>query len=214
MDSTLYIDVLLRDGHSRSSFAREQRWAPSTIRCSRSRPCEHATSTFSASSSSVTKIPKPSKRSPNSAARKARTIARLSPLTRSPCTPPSTPPSILTISIMKRETHRRSGTRSRNTHCSARWSKFVRGEGAYLLHHDSHPPHRCDRLLVGRDARSLPPSHCHAIQKQAEQLNQIIFAGHTHEPAEEVASAMLKLARAVSTTCSFPTAARPASRWP
>jgi adenosylmethionine-8-amino-7-oxononanoate aminotransferase len=41
--------------------------------------------------------------------------------------------------------------------------------------------------------------HCHpyivdAIRKQAERLNQIIFAGHTHEPAEEVAAAILKLA--------------------
>jgi adenosylmethionine---8-amino-7-oxononanoate aminotransferase len=33
-----------------------------------------------------------------------------------------------------------------------------------------------------------------AIQKQAEQLNQIIFGGHTHEPAEEVAALLLKLA--------------------
>jgi adenosylmethionine---8-amino-7-oxononanoate aminotransferase len=41
--------------------------------------------------------------------------------------------------------------------------------------------------------------HCHphivrAIQKQAEELNQIIFAGHTHEPAEDVATLLLKLA--------------------
>lgn len=41
--------------------------------------------------------------------------------------------------------------------------------------------------------------HCHpyivsAIQEQAEKLNQIIFAGHTHDPAEEVAALLLKLA--------------------
>lgn len=41
--------------------------------------------------------------------------------------------------------------------------------------------------------------HCHphivsAIQKQAGKLNQIIFAGHTHEPAEEVAALLLKVA--------------------
>ncbi|MGY3353567.1 adenosylmethionine-8-amino-7-oxononanoate aminotransferase [Bradyrhizobium sp. GM0.4] len=32
------------------------------------------------------------------------------------------------------------------------------------------------------------------IQQQARQLNQIIFAGHTHDPAEEVAAQLLKLA--------------------
>ncbi|MGL1627206.1 aminotransferase class III-fold pyridoxal phosphate-dependent enzyme, partial [Vibrio parahaemolyticus] len=31
-------------------------------------------------------------------------------------------------------------------------------------------------------------------QEQAEQLNQIIFAGHTHDPAETVAAQLLKLA--------------------
>ena len=68
------------------------------------------------------------------------------------------------------------------------------GEGAYLYAADG-------RRII--DAISswwvVTHGHCHppivrAIQKQAEQLNQIIFAGHTHEPAEQVASAMLKLA--------------------
>jgi adenosylmethionine---8-amino-7-oxononanoate aminotransferase len=41
--------------------------------------------------------------------------------------------------------------------------------------------------------------HCHprivsAIHRQAGELNQIIFAGYTHEPAEEVAALLLKLA--------------------
>ena len=72
--------------------------------------------------------------------------------------------------------------------------KIVRGEGAYLYTADG-------RRII--DAISswwvVTHGHCHppivrAIQKQAEQLNQIIFAGHTHEPAEEVAAAMLKLA--------------------
>lgn len=41
--------------------------------------------------------------------------------------------------------------------------------------------------------------HCHpqivsAIQEQAGKLNQIIFAGYTHDPAEEVAALLLKLA--------------------
>lgn len=60
--------------------------------------------------------------------------------------------------------------------------------------------------------------HCHphivrAIQEQAEQLNQIIFAGHTHDPAETVAAQLLKLAPMASTTCSSQTPARPASKW-
>lgn len=72
--------------------------------------------------------------------------------------------------------------------------KIERGEGAYLFASDG-------RRII--DAISswwvVTHGHCHppivrAIQKQAEQLNQIIFAGHTHEPAEQVASAMLKLA--------------------
>jgi adenosylmethionine---8-amino-7-oxononanoate aminotransferase len=72
--------------------------------------------------------------------------------------------------------------------------RIVRGEGAYLFADDG-------RRII--DAISswwvVTHGHCHppivrAIQKQAERLNQIIFAGHTHEPAEEVASAMLKLA--------------------
>lgn len=72
--------------------------------------------------------------------------------------------------------------------------KIERGEGAYLFAADG-------RRII--DAISswwvVTHGHCHppivrAIQKQAEQLNQIIFAGHTHEPAEQVASAMLKLA--------------------
>jgi adenosylmethionine---8-amino-7-oxononanoate aminotransferase len=72
--------------------------------------------------------------------------------------------------------------------------KIERGEGAYLFSADG-------RRII--DAISswwvVTHGHCHppivrAIQKQAEQLNQIIFAGHTHEPAEQVASSMLKLA--------------------
>jgi adenosylmethionine---8-amino-7-oxononanoate aminotransferase len=72
--------------------------------------------------------------------------------------------------------------------------KISRGEGAYLFAADG-------RRII--DAISswwvVTHGHCHppivrAIQEQAEQLNQIIFAGHTHEPAEQVASAMLKLA--------------------
>ena len=71
--------------------------------------------------------------------------------------------------------------------------KVARGDGAYL--------HTADgRRII--DAISswwvVTHGHCHpaivrAIQVQAEKLDQIIFAGHTHEPAEQVASALLKL---------------------
>jgi adenosylmethionine---8-amino-7-oxononanoate aminotransferase len=69
----------------------------------------------------------------------------------------------------------------------------VRGEGAYL--------HTADgRRIIDAIASwwVVTHGHCHphivsAIQKQAEQLNQIIFAGYTHEPAEELAAQLLKL---------------------
>jgi adenosylmethionine---8-amino-7-oxononanoate aminotransferase len=72
--------------------------------------------------------------------------------------------------------------------------KVVRAEGAYL--------HTADgRRIVDAIASwwVVTHGHCHphivsAIQRQAEKLNQIIFAGHTHEPAEEVAAAILKVA--------------------
>jgi adenosylmethionine-8-amino-7-oxononanoate aminotransferase len=72
--------------------------------------------------------------------------------------------------------------------------KIARGEGAYLFTVDG-------RRII--DAISswwvVTHGHCHphivrAIQQQAEQLNQIIFAGHTHEPAEAVADSLLELA--------------------
>ncbi|NOJ44900.1 adenosylmethionine--8-amino-7-oxononanoate transaminase [Bradyrhizobium archetypum] len=72
--------------------------------------------------------------------------------------------------------------------------KIVRGDGAYL--------HTADgRRII--DAISswwvVTHGHCHphivrAIQKQAGKLNQMIFAGYTHDPAEEVAALLLKLA--------------------
>ena len=72
--------------------------------------------------------------------------------------------------------------------------KVLRGEGAYLYTADG-------RRIIDAIASwwVVTHGHCHphivsAIQRQAEQLNQIIFAGRTHEPAEEVAAALLKLA--------------------
>ncbi|WP_439373285.1 adenosylmethionine--8-amino-7-oxononanoate transaminase [Bradyrhizobium sp. DASA03120] len=73
-------------------------------------------------------------------------------------------------------------------------TRVVRGNGAYL--------HTADgRRII--DAISswwvVTHGHCHphivrAIQEQAGKLNQIIFAGHTHDPAEEVAAQLLRLA--------------------
>src|SRR5580704_9852390 len=72
-------------------------------------------------------------------------------------------------------------------------TKIVRGEGAYLTTADG-------RRIIDAIASwwVITHGHCHphivnAIQKQAERLNQIIFAGHTHEPAEELAAQLLKL---------------------
>src|SRR5258706_5900826 len=73
-------------------------------------------------------------------------------------------------------------------------TQVVRGEGAYL--------HTADgRRIIDAIASwwVVTHGHCHpiivsAIQTQAEQLNQIIFAGYTHEPAEELAAQLLKLA--------------------
>jgi adenosylmethionine-8-amino-7-oxononanoate aminotransferase len=72
--------------------------------------------------------------------------------------------------------------------------KIVRGEGAYLYTED-------DRRIIDAIASwwVVTHGHCHppivsAIERQARQLNQIIFAGYTHEPAEEVAAALLRLA--------------------
>jgi adenosylmethionine-8-amino-7-oxononanoate aminotransferase len=73
-------------------------------------------------------------------------------------------------------------------------TKIVRGDGAYLYSEDG-------RRIIDAIASwwvvthgHCHPSIVHAIQNQAEKLHQIIFAGHTHEPAEKVAAQLLKLA--------------------
>src|SRR3981081_598257 len=74
-----------------------------------------------------------------------------------------------------------------------RMTKVVRGEGAYLYAQDG-------RRIIDAIASwwVVTHGHCHpsivsAIQSQAEKLNQVIFAGYTHEPAEQVAALLLKL---------------------
>lgn len=73
-------------------------------------------------------------------------------------------------------------------------TKIARGEGAYLYTADG-------RRVI--DAISswwvVTHGHCHpqivsAIREQAGKLNQIIFAGYTHDPAEEVAAQLQQLA--------------------
>jgi adenosylmethionine-8-amino-7-oxononanoate aminotransferase len=73
-------------------------------------------------------------------------------------------------------------------------TKIARAKGAYLYAEDG-------RRIVDAIASwwVVTHGHCHpyivsAIQRQAEHLHQIIFAGHTHGPAEEVAAALLKVA--------------------
>ncbi|MGY3453818.1 adenosylmethionine--8-amino-7-oxononanoate transaminase [Bradyrhizobium sp. USDA 4353] len=70
---------------------------------------------------------------------------------------------------------------------------IVRGEGAYLYGADG-------RRIIDAIASwwVVTHGHCHpaivqAIQAQAERLDQVIFAGHTHEPAEQVAAGLLEL---------------------
>ncbi|MFK4535010.1 adenosylmethionine-8-amino-7-oxononanoate aminotransferase [Bradyrhizobium ottawaense] len=72
-------------------------------------------------------------------------------------------------------------------------TKVLRGEGAYLYTEGG-------RRLI--DAISswwvVTHGHCHpyivnAIREQVGKLNQVIFAGYTHDPAEQVATELLKV---------------------
>lgn len=70
----------------------------------------------------------------------------------------------------------------------------TRGEGAWLHTRDGK------RILDGISSWwVVTHGHCHphivaAIQGQAQQLDQVIFAGHTHEPAEELARRLVQVA--------------------
>ncbi|MDA9414119.1 adenosylmethionine-8-amino-7-oxononanoate aminotransferase [Bradyrhizobium sp. CCBAU 25360] len=72
-------------------------------------------------------------------------------------------------------------------------TRIARGEGAYL--HTADGRHIMDAISSWW---VVTHGHCHphivsAIQDQAGKLNQIIFAGYTHEPAEELAAQLLQL---------------------
>ncbi|MGY3146227.1 adenosylmethionine-8-amino-7-oxononanoate aminotransferase [Bradyrhizobium sp. USDA 3397] len=72
--------------------------------------------------------------------------------------------------------------------------KVVRADGAYLYTADG-----CRIVDAISSWWVVTHGHCHphivrAIQDQASKLNQVVFAGHTHDPAEEVAALLLKLA--------------------
>lgn len=53
--------------------------------------------------------------------------------------------------------------------------------------------HRCNIILAGCDSRPLPSAY-RGGDSRASKLNQIIFADHTHDPAEEIAARLLKVA--------------------
>lgn len=72
--------------------------------------------------------------------------------------------------------------------------KVIRAEGAYLYTADG-----CRVVDAISSWWVVTHGHCHphivqAIQDQASKLNQVVFAGHTHDPAEEAAELLLKLA--------------------
>lgn len=72
-------------------------------------------------------------------------------------------------------------------------TRIARGEGAYL--HTADGRHIMDAISSWW---VVTHGHCHphivsAIQEQASKLNQIIFAGYTNEPAQELAAQLLQL---------------------
>ena len=82
----------------------------------------------------------------------------------------------------------RSGIPSRSTRCSRDDPADRRGEGAWLETADGRAHPRRDLVLVGDHPRpspsraSSPPS-----RTRRDRLDQVIFAGFTHEPAETLA---------------------------
>ena len=79
----------------------------------------------------------------------------------------------------------RSGIRSPSTGCSRSRSRSRGARGRLARNARRRADPRCDLVLVGDDARPSPSAHRAAIAEQAERLDQIIFAGCTHEPAED-----------------------------
>ncbi|MCK7473474.1 MAG: aminotransferase class III-fold pyridoxal phosphate-dependent enzyme [Rhodopseudomonas palustris] len=128
---------------------------------------------------------------------------------------PSPPPS--TRMISSHERHPLADLAPFTQHAlHGAMTKIVRGEGAYLFTEDGR--RIVDAIsswwVVTRTAIAIPAIVAAIHEQQAPLLSQIIFAGYTHEPAEQVARLLLPgRRRPASTTCSSPTAARPASKW-
>ena len=73
-------------------------------------------------------------------------------------------------------------------------TRVVRTEGAYLI--DEHGHWVLDAISSWWviTHRHRHPAITEAIQKAAEALDQVIFAEYTHEPAEELAKGLIRLA--------------------
>jgi adenosylmethionine-8-amino-7-oxononanoate aminotransferase len=95
---------------------------------------------------------------------------------------------------------------------------IARGEGPWLIDHDGK------RYLDGVSSwwtnlfGHAEPRIGAAIAHQATQLEQVMLAGFSHEPAVRLAERLLAIAprqvgRDPLPRCSMPTTARPGSRW-
>jgi len=73
-------------------------------------------------------------------------------------------------------------------------TRVVRTEGAYLIDEYGHSVLDAISSWWVITHRHRHPAITEAIQKAAETLDQIIFAEYTHEPAEELAKGLIRLA--------------------
>ena len=178
----------------------DARSAPSTTACCPSRPCSGGGFRCSASPSSVTKMPIPNARSPTmGGVRRLGRLPHLDPLDDS-----------LSARGFRRQLPRRrlprtgadmtsrggspSGTRSRSMRLQPPMIEIAGAQGAWLDTRDGR------RIL---DAISswwvVTHGHRHprivaAIEHRAGRLDQVIFAGFTHEPAETLARGLIDIA--------------------
>ena len=73
-------------------------------------------------------------------------------------------------------------------------TKVVRTEGAYLIDEHGHSILDAISSWWVITHRHRHPAITEAIRKAAETLDQVIFAEYTHEPAEELAKGLIRLA--------------------